>query len=344
MITNDLHNALRPLLASYDPQQIVVVTGQDVYACRPEIAALGYPVLTMQGGEENKSIVAVQCIWDFLLEHNITRRGLLICFGGGIITDLGGFAASTYKRGLDYINIPTTLLAMVDASTGGKTGFNYAGLKNCIGTFCAPVETIICPPLLDTLSAEQLLSGYAEMLKTALLDGSDLFNALLQYDLDTMPIADLAPLIERCLAVKERIVLSDPHEQGLRKALNLGHTVGHALEEIQMGNGKSVNGKLLHGYAVLYGLIAELYLSVTLMDCPRLPLQQLTQLMLHYYGRPQCKCSDREQLIALMEQDKKNERTAEINCTLIHSIGQPAINQVISRSAMNEALDYLFSL
>ena len=312
----------------------------------------------MQGGEENKSIVAVQRIWDFLLERNITRRGLLICFGGGIITDLGGFAASTYKRGLDYINIPTTLLAMVDASTGGKTGFNYAGLKNCIGTFCAPVETIICPPLLDTLSAEQLLSGYAEMLKTALLDGSDLFNALLQYDLDTMPIADLAPLIERCLAVKERIVQSDPHEQGLRKALNLGHTVGHALEELSLSasekSGLSVKRSfsetvfqrsgLLHGYAVLYGLIAELYLSVTLLDCPRLPLQQLTQLMLHYYGRPQCKCSDREQLLTLMEQDKKNERTAEINCTLIHSIGQPAINQVISRSAMNEALDYLFSL
>ena len=344
MLTTDLQSALRPVLASSDPQQIVVVTGQDVNACRPEIAALGYPVLTMQGGEENKSIVAVQRIWDFLLEHNITRRGLLICFGGGIVTDLGGFAASTYKRGLNYINIPTTLLAMVDASTGGKTGFNYAGLKNCIGSFCAPVETIICPPLLDTLSAEQLLSGYAEMLKTALLDGSELFNALLQYDLDTMPVADLAPLIERCLVVKERIVQSDPHEQGLRKALNLGHTVGHALEEIQMENGKSVNGKLLHGYAVLYGLIAELYLSVVRLGMSREPLQQLTQLMLHYYGRPQCKCSDREHLIALMEQDKKNERTAEINCTLIHSIGQPAINQVISRSEMNEALDYLFSL
>ena len=304
MLTNDLHTALCPLLASYDPQQIVVVTGQDVNACRPEIAALGYPVLTMQGGEENKSIVAVQHIWAFLLEHNITRRGLLICFGGGIVTDLGGFAASTYKRGLNYINIPTTLLAMVDASTGGKTGFNYAGLKNCIGSFCAPVETVICPSLLDTLSAEQLLSGYAEMLKTALLDGSELFNALLQYDLDTMPVADLAPLIERCLAVKEHIVQSDPHEQGLRKALNLGHTVGHALEEIQMENGKFVNGKLLHGYAVLYGLIAELYLSVVRLGMSREPLQQLTQLMLHYYGRPQCKCSDREHLIALMELDK----------------------------------------
>ena len=354
MLTNDLHKALRPLLASYDPQQIVVVTGQDVNACRPEIAALGYPVLTMQGGEENKSIVAVQRIWDFLLEHNITRRGLLICFGGGIVTDLGGFAASTYKRGLNYINIPTTLLAMVDASTGGKTGFNYAGLKNCIGSFCAPVETIICPPLLDTLSAEQLLSGYAEMLKTALLDGPELFNALLQYDLDTMPVADLAPLIGRCLTVKERIVQSDPHEKGLRKALNLGHTVGHALEELGLQpsaishqpseNRQSSNRQLLHGYAVLYGLIAELYLSVVRLGMSREPLQQLTQLMLHYYGRPQCKCSDREHLIALMEQDKKNERTTEINCTLIHSIGQPAINQVISRSEMNEALDYLFSL
>ena len=126
--------------------------------------------------------------------------------------------------------------------------------------------------------------------------------------------------------------------------LNFGHTFGHALEEIQMVNGKSSNGKWLHGYAVVYGLIAELYLSVTKLGCPKEPLQQLTQLMLHYYGRPQCKCSDRAQLIALMQQDKKNERAAEINCTLLRGVGSPVINQVISSDEANEAWDYLFSL
>jgi len=158
-----------------------------------------------------------------------------------------------------------------------------------------------------------------------------------------MPMETLTPLIEQCVAVKERIVREDPHEEGLRKVLNFGHTFGHALEEVT-GYGLQVTGAMPHGYAVVYGLIAELYLSVVLLGCPKEPLQQLTQLMLHYYGRPQCKCSDRAQLIALMQQDKKNERTAEINCTLLRNIGEPVINQVITPAQADEALDYLFSL
>jgi 3-dehydroquinate synthase len=181
-----------------------------------------------------------------------------------------------------------------------------------------------------------MLSGFGELLKTGLLD-AELWPKVLQYDLDTMDIPSLTPLIHQAVAVKERIVASDPREQGPRKALNLGHTFGHAIEEIALG-------AMPHGYAVVYGMIAELYLSVTQLGCPREPLQQLTQLMLHYYGKPQCKCSDREPLIALMQQDKKNERADEINCTLLHSVGSPAINQVISPDAAREALDYLFSL
>ena len=163
---------------------------------------------------------------------------------------------------------------------------------------------------------------------------------LLRYDLDTMDIAALTPLIEECVAVKERIVTADPREEGLRKVLNFGHTFGHALEEMSLTGAAG----LLHGYAVLYGLIAELYLSVVKLNCPKEPLQQLTQLMLHYYGKPECKCSNRDQLIALMQQDKKNERTAEINCTLIQDIGSPVINQIISPAEATEALEYLFSL
>lgn len=187
------------------------------------------------------------------------------------------------------------------------------------------------------------------MLKTGLVKKREgekeaLWEALLAYDLDTMPLDSLAPLIEQCVAVKERIVAADPKESGLRKVLNFGHTFGHALEQIQMVNGKWSNGKWLHGYAVLYGMIAELYLSVVKLGCPKEPLQQLTQLMLHYYGRPQCKCSDREALISLMQQDKKNERAAEINCTLLQEIGSPRTNQVITTDEANEALEYLFAL
>ena len=337
MVCQDVHKALAEWLKRYD--QVCVIADEAVRV------DLSYPTLRLKVDEVAKSLETVTQIWDFLFAQDMTRKGLVIAVGGGVLTDLAGFAAATYKRGIDYINIPTTLLAMVDASSGGKTGFNYHGLKNSIGAFYPPVETIISTEWLKTLPADQFLSGFGEMLKTGLIDRDGwLWEALLQYDLDTMEVDLLAPMIEQCLTVKERIVRKDPRETGLRKALNLGHTFGHALEEIQMVNGKSSNGKWLHGYAVVYGLIAELYLSVVKLSCPKEPLQQLTQLMLHYYGKPQCKCSDRDQLITLMQHDKKNERAAEINCTLIQSIGHPVINQVITPDEASEASEYLFSL
>ena len=342
MVCQDVHKALAEWLKRYE--QVCVIADEAVTVDLP------YPTLRMKIDESVKSLETVTEIWDFLFAQDMTRKGLVIAVGGGVLTDLAGFAAATYKRGIDYINIPTTLLAMVDASSGGKTGFNYHGLKNSIGAFYPPVETIISTEWLKTLPAHEFLSGFGEMLKTGLingelmngdapsvLNGGSLWDQLLQYDLDTMPLDTLAPLIEQCVAVKERIVQADPRETGLRKALNLGHTFGHALEEISLGT-------MPHGYAVVYGLIAELYLSVVKLGCPKEPLQQLTQLMLHYYGKPQCKCSDRDQLITLMQHDKKNERAAEINCTLIQSIGHPVINQVITPEEANESLEYLFSL
>lgn len=335
MLCNDIHTALETILQRYE--QVVVIADK---AVTPDWS---FPTLRLTTNESMKSIETVEQIWDFLFSQDLTRRGLLIAIGGGVLTDLAGFAASTYKRGIDYITVPTTLLSMVDAASGGKTGFNYHGLKNSIGVFAPPVETLIWPGWLKTLPPQQFLSGFGEMLKTGLIDeglqvtGDGLWERLLQYDLDTMPLDTLTPLIEACVRAKEAIVAADPKEEGLRKVLNFGHTFGHALEEISLGT-------MPHGYAVVYGLIAELYLSVTKLGCPKEPLQQLTQLMLHYYGRPQCKCSDRAQLIALMQQDKKNERAAEINCTLLRGVGSPVINQVISSDEANEAWDYLFSL
>ena len=313
---------------SYNRDQIVVVIDDKLSYESP------YPPLRLSIDDAHKSLETVTQIWDFLLEHRITRRGLMICIGGGVLTDIGGFAAATYKRGIDYINVPTTLLAMVDASSGGKTGINYKGLKNCIGCFAPPKETIIDTQWLKTLSTLEMLSGFGEIFKTGLLD-SELWVQVLRYDLEAMNTDALQSLIEACVAEKERIVKADPREDGLRKVLNLGHTFGHALEEIS---------GIPHGYAVVYGLIAELYLSVIKLGCPKEPLQQLTQIMLHYYGKPQCKCSNREPLIALMQQDKKNERAEEINCTLLKEIGSPVINQVISPEEAKEALEYLFSL
>ena len=371
MLTADLHSALAPVIARYDHDQVVfVVDGifQTSSILSPYLAhgkCLLIPVT-----EADKSLGTVQRIWDFFFESGLTRRGLVVAVGGGVLTDLAGFAAGTYKRGIDCLNIPTTLLAMIDASTGGKTGFNYHGLKNSIGLFAPPVETLIWPGWLRTLPPQQFLSGFAEMLKTGLVKGQGdkgqgtkepaLWEELLRYDLDTMPMDTLTPLIEACVAAKEHIVAADPHEDGLRKVLNFGHTFGHALEELSltasMASGLTTkrswsdleavlqHSGLLHGYAVLYGMIAELYLSVVKLGCPKEPLQQLTQRMLAYYGKPVCKCSDRSALIALMQQDKKNERAAEINCTLLRSVGSPVVNQVITPAEAGEALDYLFSL
>ena len=335
MICDNIHTRLASLLAHYDSNQIVVLRDSNVPFDTP------YPTFSISTDEMHKSLETVTQVWDFLLAHHITRRGVLVCVGGGVLTDLGGFAAATYKRGIDYINIPTTLLAMIDASSGGKTGINYQGLKNIVGVFASPIETLIDPHYLSTLPARQMLSGFGEMLKIGLLV-PNLWPQLLQYDLDTLPIDPLTPMIATCIAAKERIVAADPRETDLRKALNLGHTFGHALEEISLSSNS--DSGLTHGYAVLYGLIAELYLSVSKLGCPKEPLQQLTQLMLHYYGRPDCKCSDREQLITLMQQDKKNERAAQINCTLLQSIGSPRINQIITSDEASEALEYLFSL
>ena len=339
MVYQDIHSALEERMKRYE--QVCVIADEAV--CLDISALEGMPVLRLKINETAKSLDTVTQIWDFLFAHEMTRKDLIVAIGGGVLTDLAGFAAATYKRGIDYINIPTTLLSMVDASSGGKTGFNYQGLKNSIGAFYPPVETLICTKWLKTLPAQEFLSGFGEMLKTSIIDrDSWLWHVLLQYDLDTMPLDSLAPLIEECVAVKERIVKSDPRETGFRKVLNFGHTFGHALEQLSIINYQL--STIPHGYAVLYGMIAELYLSVTQLSCPKEPLQQLTQLMLHYYGRPQCKCSDREALISLMQHDKKNERAAEINCTLIRSIGQPVINQIISPEDASEALDYLFSL
>lgn len=342
MVCTDFHSALKKWLERYE--QVCVVADEAVTVDLP------YPTLRMKIDESVKTLETVIQIWDFLFAQEMTRKGLVVVIGGGVLTDLAGFAAATYKRGIDFINVPTTLLAMVDASSGGKTGFNYLGLKNSIGAFYPPIETIIWPGWLTSLPARQFLSGFGEMLKTGLIDegarvtGYGLWDRLLQYDLDTMPIEEITPLIEQCVAVKEQIVQADPLETGLRKVLNFGHTFGHALEELSHANAHPGVEPLDHGYAVLYGMIAELYLSVTKLGCPKEPLQQLTQIMLHAYGKPQCKCSDLDRLIALMQQDKKNERADEINCTLIRSIGEPVINQLITPAEAREAFEYLFAL
>ncbi len=358
---------LHSILANLPKGQLFMLTDSHTAEyCLPiladSIGEIPYHLLTIEAGEQSKNLASVQAVWDFLFKHRATREALLINLGGGMITDLGGFAAATYMRGIRFVNIPTTLLAMVDASSGGKTGIDYNGIKNGIGTFTQPLATLIHPNFLRTLPATELLSGFAEMLKHALIASPEEWIRLLQLAQEELPQAQfLAALSERellrnSIAIKEQVVAQDPREAGMRKILNFGHTVGHAIESAALENSLqpstfnpqpstfNIQPTPSHGYCVLWGMVAEVYLSVVHAGCPREVLQQLTQIMLQWYGRPQCDCKQREQLIQRMYQDKKNEANSIPNFTLLRALGEPIINQHLSDTDINEALEYLFSL
>ena len=345
--------ALHSVLADLPQGQLFVLTDTHTKEyCLPLlgnfIGQTPYHLLVLEAGEKSKNLISVQVVWDFLLKHRATRQALLINLGGGMITDLGGFAAATYMRGIRFVNIPTTLLAMVDASSGGKTGFDYQGVKNVIGTFTQPVTTLIHPDFLRTLPVEELLSGFAEMLKHALIASQEEWVKLLQLAQEELPQAqfvealDSTGALQASIAIKEEVVAQDPREAGLRKILNFGHTVGHAIESVAIEN--SIQHSPSHGYCVLWGMVAEVYLSVVHTGCPKEVLQQLVQIMLQYYGRPQCDCKQREQLIQRMYQDKKNSANSTPNFTLLQAVGRPIINQYLLEKDIDEALEYLFSL
>jgi 3-dehydroquinate synthase len=258
-----------------------------------------------------------------------TRHSLMINLGGGMVTDLGGFAASTFKRGIHYINIPTTLLSMVDASVGGKTGINIGGLKNEIGVFNNADSVILDTTFLKTLDQPNLLSGYAEMLKHALISNEKMWAEHLRFDL-----THLAQMVADSVAVKQHIVTEDPTERGLRKALNLGHTAGHAFESLALER-----HPILHGYAVAYGLIVELYLSCVKTGFPTDKMHQTVQFIKEQYGKMTITCNDYPRLLQFMHHDKKNEGSA-INFTLLAGIGELRINQTATEEEIMEALDF----
>lgn len=345
-------------------EQVFVVTDEHVVAAGTKTKTQtqtktgmweGVPMLVLPAGEENKSLAMVQRIWDFLIENGATRQAVLICIGGGVITDMGGFAAATYKRGIDYVNIPTTLLAMVDAGSGGKTGIDYRGLKNEIGVFRQPRETVIDTRWLSTLPIEEILSGMAEMVKHALIGSAEEWKRMMAIEVDEDFAGEaFRERVMASLAIKERIVAADPMEKGVRKALNFGHTIGHAMEELSgtmtmtktttKTKTKTETEGMRHGYAVMYGMVAEAYLSAKRMGLDKEVVVQLTHYMIENYGRPDGRCKDEERLIELMRHDKKNEAKGEINFTLLRAVGEPVVNQVVSEEEIREAIGYLFSV
>ena len=284
--------------------------------------------------DRRKNLDTLVHVWESLQQGKATRHSLLINLGGGMVTDLGGFAASTYKRGINFINVPTTLLAMVDASVGGKTGINFGELKNEIGVFNDAEFVLLDTNWLQTLDEENIRSGYAEMLKHGLIADETMWAELINFNLAQPNLYQLASMLNKSVRIKERIVAEDPHEKGIRKALNLGHTFGHAFESWAMKR-----QPVLHGYAVAFGLIAELYLATTQTDFPTERMRQTVNFIRAYYGSLPITCNDYPELIELMHHDKKN-RGNEINVTLLGGIGDIRINQTITEEDIKEALDF----
>lgn len=284
----------------------------------------------------NKNIETTTTVWSALADGGASRHSLMVCLGGGMVTDLGGFAASTFKRGLRFINIPTTLLAMVDAAVGGKTGVNFNALKNEIGVFNEAAIVVIDTDFLRTLDKRNMLSGYAEMLKHALLHDEAMWAEHLKMDFNDINYAQLQKLVEQSIDVKRHIVTIDPHEKGLRKALNLGHTVGHALESFALETGRPV----LHGYAVAWGLVGELYLSAVLQHFPQDKMRQTVRFIREHYEAINFTCNDYDRLFELMKHDKKNVG-GEINFTLLSDVGEIRLDNHASCELIGDMFDFL---
>jgi 3-dehydroquinate synthase len=290
--------------------------------------------IIIEATDNAKNVESLTEVWTELSNHGATRHSLLINVGGGMVTDLGGFAAATFKRGIQFINVTTTLLGAVDAAVGGMTGVNLGSIKNEIGAFAPANAVLISTAFFETLDHDNLLSGYAEMLKHGILSSKQHTYDLLQYDLQHWDTESLLPLLEYSVNVKRNIVRQDPYEKGLRKALNLGHTFGHAFETWCMQNRRPV----LHGYAVAWGLVCELIMSHQQVGFPSDVLYEIARFVRSHYGPLFITCDDYPALFELMKHDKKNEGD-EINFTLMSEIGVPALNHSADEKQIGAVLD-----
>lgn len=341
IISKHFHGDLADAVSSCNPDKtFILVDEHTVVMCLPLIKGChgleDVKVITIKATDTHKDIDSLAAVWQELSTNGATRHSCLINLGGGMVTDLGGFAASTFKRGIKFINIPTTLLAMVDASVGGKTGINFAGLKNEVGVFNDADSVLIDTEFLRTSDEQNICSGYAEMLKHGLISDERHWSELVNFDLQQPDLKRLQEMVADSIKVKERIVEEDPHEHGIRKALNLGHTFGHAFESMAMKRERPI----LHGYAVAYGLVCELFLSSIKTGFPTDKMRQTVSYIRENYGQYVFTCDDYAELVELMRHDKKNT-AGVINFTLLGGVGDIRINQTATETEIYEAFDFL---
>ncbi|GJM27874.1 MAG: 3-dehydroquinate synthase [Cyclobacteriaceae bacterium] len=334
-ITNDIVNVIGSYLDdnSYSKIGVLVDTNTSVH-CYPliESALPDHFVINIAAGEKHKDLNTCQGIWEEMTYHQMDRKSLLINLGGGVIGDMGGFCAGTFKRGIKFLNIPTTLLAQVDASIGGKLGVDFQGFKNHIGLFQEPERVLISPGFLLTLPSAELRSGFAEVIKHALISDAEYWNKILNIPWEMQPWDEH---IAHSVYTKHRIVSEDPTERSIRKVLNFGHTIGHAIERHYLHEPKP----LLHGEAIAVGMISECYLSSLKSNLPNNSVNEISEFITQVFGKIDIPEDELHTIAKNTIQDKKNE-DGKIMCTLISGIGKATYDTPVTLSEVEQALQY----
>ncbi|MDT0558719.1 3-dehydroquinate synthase [Ichthyenterobacterium sp. W332] len=335
------YEVLKTHLAEKNYSKVVVIVDENTHqSCLPLFLSrvesdIVFDIIEIEAGEMSKTIDTCTSVWEALSDLGFDRKSLIINLGGGVVTDLGGFVACTFKRGINYINIPTSLLAMVDASVGGKTGVDLGVIKNQIGVIATGEMVIIDTEFLATLPQNHLRSGLAEMLKHGLIADRKYWDTL--SDLSQLHIEDLEQLIYESVIIKNNIVNSDPNEDGVRKYLNFGHTLGHAIESYFLDY--DAKEELLHGEAVAIGMILESYLSYKLLDLSKEDLATIKTNIQNLYGKISIDEDDYEHIIELLKFDKKNSHGV-INFVLLEAIGKPKYDCQAENALIIEAFEY----
>ena len=335
--------ALTSFLNSSNYSKIFILTDSNTNMhCLPKVLHNVLPlqkaeVLEVPAGEQHKSLKMSEYLWHQLVMHQSDRKTLMVNLGGGMISDMGGFVASTYKRGIDFIHMPTTLLSMVDASVGGKQGVNLDGLKNAIGVFNNPKKVFIYSDFLETLPEKVLRSGLAEVIKHAVLAKNRQWKYL--SNKQELHEHKWEPLIYDSIKVKKRVVEKDFKETAYRKILNFGHTISHAIESQSLE--KDI--PILHGEAVAIGMLMEAYLSIFQVGFPEKEFQKLEEVIMFYFPKIDLRSYNLDQMLELMQQDKKNEK-GKLNFTLLKRIGKPLYNQQVSINEIEAAFNYYSDL
>lgn len=340
VLGRDALRALDKRLGDLDLSAIFILGDENTLRhCLPELLAQVPALreartLSVPAGERSKDLAVATDIWRHLAEQAADRKALLVCLGGGVVTDIGGFVAGTYKRGIACIHVPTSLMGMVDAAIGGKTGVDLAGVKNMVGVFHDPLAVHVHLPFLKSLGKRELLNGLAEMFKHGLV-----YDAALLEDLKSAALHDLTeltPLVERSAIVKAQVVKHDPRETGLRKVLNFGHTIGHGIEARSW---ESPQRALLHGEAVAIGMICEAWLSWRMDLLSREAYDSVATLFMGLYKPYQFDNSDDHRLIELMRNDKKNAG-GQFRFTLLTAIGKASVDVPVTAAQVQEALEH----